>query len=106
MAFEGDEGPNAGTIISHAIFGLSKEDLIYHFSFGELEHMKSRFYRATEGGLMGGPTKLGVELFMWCYGYGQWEPNLFFNKDVKFIDNVDIVIGQAFPLTKPQKTHD
>ncbi len=80
---------------SHAIWGLNKEDLIEHFQFGPVEHMRTHFEGVSGPGILMCPTILGVELFMWAYGYGQLTMNDFFLSDVTFDDDQNIPIGSS-----------
>ncbi len=64
--------------MAHVIWGLSKENLIFHFSYGNVEHIQKQFKQAKEPGILLSPTKIGTELFMWAYGHGQIDTNDFF----------------------------
>jgi hypothetical protein len=70
MALE--TGEDLSAIVSHVMFGLSKEDLIApHFAFGGTEHLKPLAPGAEIPGCVVGPSALDVELFFWAHGLGR-----------------------------------
>lgn len=65
MDFTKSEEKNWRNILSHSIWGLNKEELLAHFSWGDLEHVKKKFPLAKIAGILVQPTKIGIELFIW-----------------------------------------
>jgi hypothetical protein len=64
-----EQGEDANSIISHAIFGLKKEGLIDdEFVFGPRDYIQRLASAARNGGLVVGPSALGADLFLWANG--------------------------------------
>ena len=95
MDFTGEEVNNFDNILSHAIFGLNKEELLTGFSYGGQDHVRKKFAEAKTGGIIYQPTKMGVELFMWAYGHGQLASNDFFKPNIEFPNELNIEIGEG-----------
>lgn len=103
MDFTKDEGQNWGNLMSHSVWGLNKENLIGDFASGDIDHLKKKFSAVKSNGILISPSKIGVELFMWAYGYGQNNPNDFFNSSIKFNDEQSIKIGQSLSTEEELK---
>src|SRR5690606_22697297 len=71
MDFTSEEIENFHTLMQHSIWGLNKEELIATFQYGSEDSLKSRYKSANKAGILVQPSNLGIELFMWAYGYGQ-----------------------------------
>lgn len=100
MDFTEEEGKNWQNILSHTIWGLNKEELLANFSWGNIEHVQKKFPQARTPGILLSPTKIGTELFMWAYGYGQLDVNEFFKAELKFTNEQKITIGEAISTKK------
>jgi hypothetical protein len=100
MDFTQEEGKNWLSILSHTIWGLNKEELLAHFSWGNHDHIKKKFPQAKTAGIIVQPTKIGTELFMWAYGYGQLDTSSFFSSEIKFSNDQQIKIGTAISTKK------
>lgn len=100
MDFTEEEASNWGNILSHAIWGLNKEELLTGFSYGNVDYIKTKFSEAKTGGIIYQPTKIGVELFMWAYGYGQKDPNDFFKQELQFLNEQKLTIGEGISTRK------
>jgi len=103
-AMEFGEKENGSAILSHALFGLSRERLIEDdFHFGPPEFMKRYGADVTLPGLAVVPSALGVELCLWAYGLGQTHISKFLATDVQIPPyNVPIRSGSE-PVEK--RTH-
>ncbi len=96
MDFEKAELSIAANVFTHSIWGLCKEELIHSgFMYGGIDHIKKGFKDATSDGLLFQPTQIGIELFMWAYGYGNKDPNDFFKNTILFPNDQDIIIGES-----------
>jgi len=100
MDFTHEEVENWANIFSHAIWGLGKEELLTGFIYGNGEYIKSKFSEAKTAGIIYQPTKLGVELFMWAYGYGQNNPSDFFKINLEFSNEQNINLGEGTSTMK------
>lgn len=100
MDFVKEEEKNWWHILSHSIWGLNKEELLAHFSWGDIEHVKKKFPQAKTAGILVQPTKIGTELFMWAYGQGQLDVNEFFKSTLVFPNEQQIKIGKALSTKK------
>ncbi len=103
MDFSEEEAKNWGDILSHSIWGLSKEELITGFSYGKEEYIKTKFSEAKTSGIIFQPTKMGTELFMWAYGYGQESTNNFFKQSLVFSNDQNIRIGEGISTKKAKE---
>lgn len=95
MDFTSQEIANFHTLMQHSIWGLDKEELIATFRYGSKEYLESRYQNANKAGIIIQPSNLGIELFMWAYGYGQQAINSFFNKNIEFNNVQNILIGET-----------
>jgi hypothetical protein len=95
MDFTQEEAPEWNKFLSHAVWGLNKEELVAQFRWGEKEHVQKAFPQAATGGILLQPTKIGTELFMWAYGHGQLDANEFFRKEMAFPNDQEIRIGDV-----------
>lgn len=100
MDFTEEEGVNWGNILSHAIWGLNKEELLTGFSYGNEDHVKKKFTEAKTAGIIYQPTKMGVELFMWAYGHGQQNTNDFFKSNFEFPNEQNLRLGEGISTKK------
>lgn len=96
MNFTEFEGVNWKNIMSHVMYGLNKEDLVTNFFNGEKDKLKNRFKDVTEDGIIFQPTKHGLELIMWAYGYGHKNTDEFFSSDLTFENEHELEIGESF----------
>ncbi len=102
MDFTEDEANDWSNILSHAVWGLNKEELLTGFSWGPKDHVQKKFKLADTDGIIFQPTKSGVELFMWAYGHGQDSVNNFFSSELIFPNDQAIKIGSSVS-TKEEK---
>jgi hypothetical protein len=101
MDFTNDEIPNIANLMTHSMFGLVKEDLIgQHFNYGGVEYLKKFFEEVPNQGIIFYPTALGVELMMWAYGYGKKPISHFFDINIKFENEQEIICGHSIPVKK------
>lgn len=84
MDFDQAEMRKLGVILAHTMFGLEKENLIESFRSGRKEMLQEYFKKATEAGLIFGPSCLGIELFLWAYGKSDLPAKDFFNLANRF----------------------
>jgi len=78
MEFSGSE--NLDTILSHVMFGLSREALIEpEFFCGDAKLMMTQHAGIRVPGIMFSPSALGVELFLWAHGKGTLNVNEILN---------------------------
>lgn len=96
MNFTEFEGVNWENIMNHVMYGLNKEDLVTNFFNGEKDKLKNRFKDVTEDGIIFQPTKHGLELFVWAYGYGQKNTNAFFSTELNFDNEHELEIGASY----------
>jgi hypothetical protein len=88
-----DEEPVAA-ILNHVISGLANEGLIgTFFAFGDGPYLKSRFkafdFEET-GGFLAVPTSLGMDLFMWASGMGNYQTHLFLHPAFRLETEIDL----------------
>ena len=95
MNFSDNELKNMSNIIRNAIWGLSNENLIGNFSYGEAAFyvVESTEKEVLKEGFIFEPTIVGIELIMWAYGYGQTDISEIFSIHTIFDDVNDIKIG-------------
>jgi hypothetical protein len=78
MEFNTDEMNLIVTLVNHSFFGLSKEDLIESFIYGNGQALKKAMggdlNPPENGGIWVTPSALGVELFLWAHGQGNQPP--------------------------------
>lgn len=67
MDFSPTENP--GSILSHAVIGLNKHDLISDYKYGHKEFIKKKEPILDDGGILLTPTLPGAELFVWSLGF-------------------------------------
>jgi hypothetical protein len=95
MDFAPEELGKINDLLGHCVVGLEKEDLIgnsYHI--GKAEDLQKRSYKdAKESGIIFTPTVIGLSLFMWAYGHGQLPNEKFFEKDLIFPNDQNIILG-------------
>jgi hypothetical protein len=95
LDFSENEMPNGMLLMEHAVVGLFKEKLIEDYTYGPLEHLKKRLPEADDAGIIFVPSMLGVELFMWAYGFGQFQNNDFFLHEIEFKDRLNIRLDRT-----------
>jgi hypothetical protein len=74
-ALDLSENEDAGSIVSHALHGLSREGLVVQ---GDIES----YFSASKDGLVFEPSAAGIELALWANGLGHVKLSRFFNPDV------------------------
>jgi len=70
---------NLVSVFSHTFVGLQQEGLI-------------ETWECDETGLACYPSPLGIELFLWAYGYGAKQPREFFNPNLKVHQDESVVL--------------
>jgi len=99
VAMEFGKSENVPAIMSHVMFGLSREALIedqFMFGGGEL----SKKYSVVSGpGIVFAPSALGVELFLWAHGQGDLQTNDILNPSVHLASDVQIATGPGIRST-------
>lgn len=90
---------NFYSLMEHSVWGLNKENLIANtLTYGPVDYIKKRYAKANTGGIFVQPSSLGIELFMWAYGYGELHTNSFFKKTIIFPNDQNILIGETEKL--------
>lgn len=97
FVFSEQEIRDENNILSHIMFGLRKENLLDHISWGH--NCKTLYSKAEKNGIIFSPTRLGIELFMWAQGYGGFETDEFFKEKLNFRKG-NINIGKSYPIDK------
>lgn len=101
MDFSEEEVNRLFELTPHILFGLSNIGLIENnFQYGPRESMIKRYSNADNYGIIVQPSQMGVELFMWAYGYGLEPLTSFFDTSLKFNPIKEITIGAAFSTKK------
>jgi hypothetical protein len=95
MDFTSQEIGNFHPLMQHSIWGLNKEELIATFQYGSEDYLKNRYKNVNEAGIIVQPSNLGIELFMWAYGYGQQSTKSFFEITTEFNNDQNILIGET-----------
>lgn len=101
MAFDPTERKQLDVLLTHAIFGLSKESLIENeFAFGPADGLKRLFPGAPAAGIVFAPSTVGVDLFMWAHGEGDAVANEFLSPALSLEATEDVSIQAGFlPVT-------
>jgi len=69
MDFSESELLNLNPLLNHIFFGLHGDNLLEgQWQYGNKEHIIKLHPSALEGGIVCGPSALGVELFLWAFG--------------------------------------
>ena len=85
MDFVQSEADQLTEILSHSIYGLVKEDLLdKYFQYGNADHLKQSNPSINSSGFIFQPTPLGIELFLWAYGKGNYSASNFLNTELEF----------------------
>ena len=85
MDFSEEEVNRLFELTPHILFGLSNIGLIENnFQYGPRESMIKRYSNVDNYGIIVQPSQLGVELFMWAYGYGLDPLTSIFDTSLKF----------------------
>jgi hypothetical protein len=95
MDFTTEEIGNFHVLMQHSIWGLDKESLIATFQYGSADYLKGKYKNVEGSGIIVQPSNLGIELFMWAYGYGQLPVNAFFQSETEFNNDQNIMIGKT-----------
>lgn len=95
LDFSEEEMQNSPYLLEHSIVGLYTEKLIDNYVYGSSNDLKDNFDVEVEDGIVIKPSMLGVELFMWAYGFGQRGNNDFFLADVEFKDKLNIKLEKT-----------
>jgi hypothetical protein len=107
-AMEFGERENVESILSHVMFGLSREYLVEQdFLYGSVEHLRSQSnYAAAEGpSILLSPSVLGVELYLWAHGRGDLYSREILNPAVHLISDVAVTLTPGFRSTEfPDRT--
>jgi hypothetical protein len=85
MQFEANE--HLTQILSHVMFGLSKENLIESigWAYGDKMSLEEKGrYKVPSDGILLIPSALGVELFLWAHGKADIDINNFFSRNIIF----------------------
>lgn len=99
VAMEFGKSENVPAIISHVMFGLSREALIEgQFMFGGAE-LSKKYPVASGPGIVFAPSALGVELFLWAHGQGDLQTNSILNPAVHLTSDVQITSGLGIRST-------
>jgi hypothetical protein len=103
MELGGDEPFNP--ILSHVLFGMSRESLIEDTSqYGTEASLKEEWPDAPNAGALFTPSALGIELFMWAHGLGHVEISDYLNPDVSFESDIELpAITGVLPTNPPQQ---
>jgi len=92
MDFSDAESINFSELLAHSIWGLNKEDLISNnFRYGSLDFLHADFPKSKEPGIIFQPSKIGVDLMMWAFGYGQNQYVEFFDEKMVFNCGIDSI---------------
>lgn len=98
MEFSIEELDSFINLMTHSVWGLNKEDLIDNFRYGPEDYIQNQFKDANEGGIILQPTSLGIELFMWAYGFGRLNNNDFFKPSIKLDELPSIKMAGMYPI--------
>lgn len=105
MDFSDNEIRN--TLLTHAVVGLSREDLIgSQWAYGDpegLRHIGRQVgYQGPERGLVVSPSMHGAELFLHAMGAGHLPLNIFLHEGVSFspIEGIAVQSGSQ-PVIQP-----
>ena len=97
MDFSEEEVNRLLELTPHILFGLSNIGLIENnFQYGPRESVIKRYSNADNYGIIVQPSQMGVELFMWAYGYGLEPLTSFFDSTLIFNPIEGIIIGKAY----------
>jgi hypothetical protein len=94
--FSDDAMHAINSIFEHTFFGLHKEALIGSFEY----------HYGEDAGFTFSPSHLGVELFMWAYGYGAEPTYRFLNSSLKFEQNDDVMLIPGYNPHHQQHSDD
>lgn len=100
MNFTYEELKDLDNLLSHSLWGLYDEKLIVNFRWGGVEQIRQNFIWAEQPGIFFRPTKLGIELLLWAFGYGKNNVNSFLQKELVLSNNTDIKIGPSISARK------
>jgi len=95
MDFTHSEIERLSALNAHVVFGLSRENLIENFTYGQAEYIRKRYPTAPTQGIIFQPTISGSELYLWAHGYD--DKNLYGlfdqTKPCKIENGIDIPEG-------------
>lgn len=99
MQFDEKEIQQFGALLSHALFGLSNDELIESFQYGTQEHISKRFPRANTDGILVIPSAFGAELYLWGYGQGNQSLSFALNsKELKDLPDIPLYLENVLPV--------
>ncbi|HEY9471094.1 MAG TPA: hypothetical protein VIQ76_15925 [Propionibacteriaceae bacterium] len=91
VALDFSEGENPVVILTHVMFGLSRENLIEtDFRFGDVDSLRRVYEKADQAGIIFTPSVLGVELFLWAHGRGDLPINSVLDPSIHLSTGVQI----------------
>jgi hypothetical protein len=84
---------NAGEILQHCISGLVRSDLLEipfyvspeHINASGKQQFGNEWIDVTDRGVVVGPTRHGIELFLWGAGSDSVELSRYLNAEAKFV---------------------
>jgi len=72
MDLSASERDQLPTLLPHIFYGLHGDEMLGPgWLYGVKEKVSERFAGATEGGVIFGPSSLGIELFLWAFGHSE-----------------------------------
>jgi hypothetical protein len=99
-ALEFSDQEDLAPILSHVMFGLSREALIEEgFYYGDADSLRGRYPQADRPGILVGPSALGVELFLWAHGQGHHAIHDFLDTDLQLVSSAPMPIGLGLRST-------
>lgn len=100
-AMEFSEKESSPQILSHVMWGLSREKLIDSFTMGSTGQLRKLWKDADIPGIIFLPSAFGVELFCWAHGRSDVPTNNFLSADVQFPLKIKISIPQNAQKIQP-----
>ena len=71
-------------LLPHIFNGLLSDNLIEgSFSYGDKKHLQKTAKNVPGGGLICSPSALGIELFLWAFGYGDKSLDYFLSGELE-----------------------
>lgn len=96
MDFNSEEMEEFHSLMVHAIWGLNREELISTFKYGPPNFLNLDVKKHKEHGIIIQPSILGVELFMWAFGFGRNHSIEFLSPKMEFNTTEKIPIHQVY----------
>jgi len=72
-------GESLNAILSHALHGLYRENLVYSAQYASRDDLREEWSEAPAGGILVQPSPLGMTLYLWAHGLGHVEVPDFFS---------------------------